>query len=161
MTDADSAALVELLDKEAIRALIQETASLLDREDLAGWLALFGADAEYELTAYGPEIRASMTWWKSTRDELAKILEEVPQHVRDAGRRLHLVTPISISIAGGTASAASHFAVLRTDRDGHTDVYATGRYEDEMVRQGDRWRYARHRCVLDTRMLESGTHIPL
>ncbi len=157
--------LAELLDKEAIRALIQDTASRLDREELDGWLDLFAAGAEYELTAYGPEIKAMMSWWKSTREELEKILDEVPEHVRDAGRRLHLVTPVSISIsgagAGAGATALSHFAILRTDRDGRSALYATGRYEDELVRDGDRWLYAIHRCVLDTRMLETGTHLPL
>ncbi len=161
MAQATPAALAELLDRQAIRALIEETAALLDREDLAGRLDLFAAESAYEITAYGPEIKASMVWWKSTRDELAKILDEVAQHVRDAGRRLHLVTPVSISVAGGTASAGSHFVVVRTDRDGRSGVYAAGRYEDELVKEGDCWRYASHRCVLDTRMLETGTHLPL
>ncbi len=153
--------LADLLDKEAIRALIQETASRLDREELDGWLDLFAAGAEYELTAFGPEIKASMSWWKSNREDLKKILDEVPQHVRDPGRRLHLVTPVSISVAGARATALSHFAILRTDRDGRSALYAAGRYEDELVRDGDRWLYAIHRCVLDTRMLQTGTHLPL
>ncbi len=157
----DPAALAELLDAEAVRALIQETAVLLDREDLDGWLGLFAADSEYELTAYSPEIKASMSWWKSAREELKQILDEVPQHVRDDGLRLHLVTPVSVSVAGETASARSHFAIIRTDRDGRSSVYAAGRYEDELVREDERWRYAIHRCVLDTRMLDTGTHLPL
>ncbi len=155
------AGLADLLAKEAIRALIQDTASRLDREELDSWLDLFAAGAEYELTAYGPEIKTSMSWWKSTREELEKILDEVPQHVRDPGRRLHLVTPVSISVSGDSARALSHFAILRTDRDGHSALYAAGRYEDELVRDGDRWLYAIHRCVLDTRMLQTGTHLPL
>ena len=161
MAQGDPAALAELLDKEAIRALIQETAACLDSEDLDGWLDLFAARSEYELTAYGPEIKASMSWWKSSREELGKILEEVPQHVRDLGKRLHFVTPISISVVGVTASARSHFAVLRTDRDGRSSVYAVGRYDDELVKEDGRWRYAVHRAVLDTRMLDTGTHLPL
>ena len=158
---ADTATLAELLDTEAVRALIQETAVLLDREDFDGWLGLFAAGSEYELTAYSPEIKASMSWWKSTREELKKILDEVPQHVRDPGLRLHLVAPVSISVSGETASARSHFVIVRTDRDGRSSVYAAGRYEDELVKEDDRWLYAIHRCVLDTRMLETGTHLPL
>lgn len=153
--------LADLLDKEAIRALIQETASRLDREELDGWLDLFAAGAEYELTAFGPEIKASMSWWKSNREDLKRILDEVPQHVRDPGRRLHLVSPVSISVSGASARALSHFAILRTDRDGRSALYAAGRYEDELVKDGDRWLYAIHRCVLDTRMLATGTHLPL
>ena len=40
-------------------------------------------------------------------------------------------------------------------------VYAAGGHEDELVREHGRWRYASHRRVLDTRMLETGTHLPL
>ena len=71
------------------------------------------------------------------------------------------MTPISVSVVGVTASARSHFAVLRTDRDGQSSVYAVGRYDDELVKEDDRWRYAIHRAVLDTRMLDTGTHLPL
>ena len=91
--------LADLLEKEAIRALIQETATLLDREELDGWIGLFAEDSEYALVTYGPEIKAAMTWWKSKRDDLKNILDEVPQHVRDPGHRRHLVTPVSISVS--------------------------------------------------------------
>ena len=153
--------LADLLEKEAIRSLIQETAVLLDCEELDGWIDLFAEDSEYALVTYGPEIKAAMTWWKSKRDDLKDILDEVPQHVRDSGRRRHLVTPVSIAVSGGTASAESHFVVIRTGRDGDSAVFAAGRYEDELVVERGRWRYASHRCVLDTRMLGTGTHVPL
>ncbi len=161
MAQSDPAVVFELLEKEEIRALIQETAERLDRENFDGWLELFAAKSEYELTAYSSEIKASMSWWKSTREELGKILDEIPQHIRDAGRRIHLVVPVLVSVAGATASARSQFAILRTDRGGHSGVYAVGRYEDELIKESDRWRYAVHRAVLDTRMLETGTHLPL
>ena len=161
MPQTDPAIVLELLDREAVRDLIQETAVRLDNEDFDGWLELFGAKSEYELTAYSSEIKASMSWWKSTREELGKILDEIPQHVRDVGHRIHLVVPVSVLVTSATASARSQFAVLRTDRDGYSGVYAAGRYEDELIKEGDRWRYAVHRAVLDTRMLETGTHLPL
>jgi len=153
--------LADLLEKEAIRALIQQTAVLLDREEFDGWIDLFALDSEYELVTYGPELRAAMTWWKSERENLKSVLGEVSEHVRDAGRRRHLVTPISITVSGATATAQSNFVVVRTDPDGSSDVYAAGRYEDELVSEGGGWRYAVHRCVLDTRMLGTGTHVPL
>jgi len=153
--------LADLIAKEAIRTLIQETAVLLDREAFDGWIDLFAEDSEYELVTYGPEIKSRMTWWKAKRDDLKRVLDEVPEHVRDTGLRRHLVTPLSITISDTSATAESHFVVVRTDPGGNSDVFATGRYEDELVGEGGRWRYANHRCVLDTRMLGTGTHVPL
>lgn len=148
-------------DKEAIFDVIRLTAARLSDEALEDWLALFAAKSEYEIIAYGPEIRADMSWWKSDRDELAAILAEAKEHVRDPGRRLHLVTPISAEFNGDHATALSHFGILRTDADGNSTVYAAGRYDDCFVKQDGRWLYERHRAVLDTRILEPFTHLPL
>lgn len=148
-------------DREAIFDVIRLTATRLDDEALEDWLALFADDSEYEIKAYGPEIRADMSWWKSTREELAAILAEAKEHVRDPGRRLHLVTPISVAIENDRATALSHFGILRTDPDGYSTVYAAGRYADTLVRQNGTWLYVRHQVVLDTRILEPFTHLPL
>ena len=153
--------LAELVDREAIRELIGATAATLDVEDLARWIELFAPEAEYEITAYSPAIRAAMSWLKIARPDLDRMLEDVGQHVRDSGRRLHVVSPVAITLAGNRASVRSQFAVMRTRQDGETHLYVAGRYEDELVKSGDRWLYATHRVILDTRMLETFTHLPL
>ena len=153
--------LAALLDREAIFDVIRLTAARLDKETLDDWLALFAPDSSYEISAYGPELQANMIWWQSNRDELAAILAEVKEHVRDPGRRLHLVTPISAVITGDNAEALSHFGIMRTDQNGNSTVYATGLYEDRFIRQDGCWLYEDHRVVLDTRILDPLTHLPL
>ena len=150
-----------LLDREAIFDVIRLTAARLDEEELDDWLALFAADSSYEISAYGPELQADMVWWQSNRDELAAILAEAKEHVRDPGRRLHLVTPISADISRDSATVLSNFGILRTDQSGNSHVYASGRYEDTLIRQDGIWRYEQHRVKLDTRILEPFTHLPL
>lgn len=154
-------AIVALQDKAAIFDLIRTTAARLDMEALDDWLTLFAPESHYEIMAYGPEIQADMSWWHSDRGELEKVLAEAKQHVRDPGKRLHLVTPISAEVSGNRATALSHFAIIRTDPEGDSAVYAAGRYEDELVKQGGRWLYESHKAVLDTRKLEPFTHLPL
>jgi anthranilate 1,2-dioxygenase small subunit len=149
------------VEKEAIFDLIRATAARLDDEALAEWLALFAPGASYEITTYGPEIGSEMAWWRSNRDELATILGEAKQHVRDQGKRLHLITPISAEIAGDRATASSHFAIVRTDSAGKSAIYAAGRYDDRVIKVDGHWLYEQHRVMLDTRMLEPFTHLPL
>lgn len=153
--------MASLLDKQAVLDVIRQTAQHLDNEDMTAWLALFAADGEYEITTFGPEIKSNMVWWKNTRDELEKVLAEVDGHIRDPGRRLHVVTPISVDIDGDRADALSHFIIARTGPDGDSAVYAAGRYEDQLQREGERWTYSRHKVLLDTRKLEIFTHLPL
>jgi 3-phenylpropionate/cinnamic acid dioxygenase small subunit len=147
--------------KQVIGNLVQTTGALLDREDFKGWLALFDEHSQYELTAYSAEIRQQMSWWKSDRISLEKILKEIPRHVRDPGSRLHLVTPTSIDVSGDSARAISSFAVFRTTPDGETRVYAVGHYEDDLVMKAERWFYVTHKVVLQTRLLEAPTHVPI
>ena len=155
------AAVTALLEQAASFEVIRTTAARLDNEDLDGWLALFAPVSRYEIKAFGPEIRAEMSWWHSDREELEQILAETKQHVRDPGKRLHLVTPISAELSSDCATALSHFAILRTDPDGNSKVYVAGRYEDAFVKLGERWLYQQHTAVLDTRKLEPFTHLPL
>lgn len=150
-----------LIEKEAVRDVILQTALLLDREDLEGWLALFARESEYEISAYSAEIKSAMSWWKSDRSELRKIVTAVSEHVRDPARRMHLVMPASISVNENNAAAVSQFAIFRTTPDGESSLYALGRYEDALVKSDGRWFYSRHRAMLDTRMLEAFTHLPL
>lgn len=153
--------IAELLAKEAVFDLIRRTAARLDEEALDQWLELFAAKSEYEIKAYGPEIKSDMSWWKTDREELARILAEVHEHVRDPGKRLHLVTPISVELSGDSADALSHFGILRTTPDGKTEIYAAGRYEDRVLKENGSWLYECHRVILDTRMLDPFTHLPL
>jgi len=155
------AAVTALLDRAAIFAVIRTTAARLCNEDLDGWLALFASESRYEIRAYGPEIHADMSWWHSGRGELEKILAEAKLHVRDPGKRLHLVTPISAEVFGDRATALSHFAIMRTDPDGNSAVYAVGRYEDVFIKQDGSWLYETHVVALDTRKIEPFTHLPL
>lgn len=151
----------DYLEKQAIADLVQSTARLLDNEDFDGWLALFDDNFEYEITAYSPEIRRQMSWWKSDRTSLAKILKDIPKHVRDPGRHLHVVTSNLIEISEDTANVLSSFAAFRTGSNGESRLYVVGRYEDRLVKKTGAWRYAVHKVVLETRLLQGFTHVPL
>jgi 3-phenylpropionate/cinnamic acid dioxygenase small subunit len=151
----------DLIEVEALRDLVLKTAVLLDGEDLGGWIELYAPESEYEIVTFGDEIARQMTWWKSTKDELKKILDDVPRQVRDQARRLHMVVPTTFEISGQRGIVHSNFTVVRTTQDGRTTLYIAGSYVDAVVKQGGRWLYSKHQVVLHTRMLDSFTHIPL
>ncbi len=163
MNDSPSTAdaLASWRDEQAIRDLVARTAVRLDREDFAGWLELFEAGAEYELCAYSPEIRRTMSWWKSGRAALEKQLREIPQHERDTASRLHVLGPVLVELDGDRAHAETPFALFRTLPDGETRLYVVGRYEDDVVKKSGTWFYARHRNILETRVIDAFTHLPL
>ena len=155
------AALAAVLERQAIQDLVVRTAILLDDENLAGWLALFDEDAQYELGAWSPEIRQAMSWWKADRAMLAKQLDEIAMHVRDPARRRHVLGGAQVDLAGDTATVVTPFSVYRTLPDGTTTLYLVGRYEDRLRRRCGQWLYTVHKAQVDTRVLDSFTHLPL
>lgn len=150
-----------LTDKEACRELVQRTAALLDAEQFDTWIALFDPEGVYELASYSTEIRSWMTWWRSDRPTLAKLLGELAQHVRDPAKRRHIVSSSIVTLEGDAASVHSDFSIYRTTPDGQTSLYMVGCYEDRLVRRDGKWLYTHHKAISDTRVLETFTHVPV
>jgi 3-phenylpropionate/cinnamic acid dioxygenase small subunit len=150
-----------LEDVEAIRALIQRTAMLLDQEKFDAWVELFEPEGIYEISAYSTEIRRWMTWQLSDRETLANLLKEVDEHVRDPARRRHIIGIPHICIDGERGEATSHFTLFRTSPDGQSSLYMVGCYEDRLLKRAGVWQYAVHKVIVDTRMLDSFTHTPV
>lgn len=151
----------EVAEIEAVRALIQRAAMLLDDEKFDAWIELFDAKGTYELSAYSTEIRKWMTWQLSDRDTLDRLLKEVNEHVRDPAKRCHVVGIPLVRIDGDHAEATSHFSLFRTSPDGVSSLYMVGSYQDQLIKRGREWLYVSHKAIADTRVLDSFTHIPV
>ena len=164
MTDTNSPEtnlIQELIDKETIFTLIRQTAAWLDNEELELWLKTFSDDATYEITTSSPELGSEMSWWHSDKKDLEKIINEIPEHVRDKAKRLHLISPISAELNNNTGTVLTHFSIYRTEPDGRSSLYVIGKYFDEVIKTKDIWYYKSHKVILDTRILEPFTHLPL
>lgn len=153
--------LQEFVQKEKIFNFVRLTAARLDEEALDLWLQMFAPISSYQIATSSPEIGTDMSWWNSNQDELKKIITEVSDHVRDRAKRLHLLTPISAEINDDHASVLTHFTIFRTETDGRSSLYLTGRYNDELLKINGEWYYETHNVKLDTRILEPFTHLPL
>jgi anthranilate 1,2-dioxygenase small subunit len=149
-----------LLEREAIRELIQRSGALLDQERFDEWLALFAPDAVYEVVTDSPELGGPSAWVNRDRAGIARYLAEMPERVRYRDRRRHLIGTVALEIAGDSATACSHLAVFRTGPDGVTTCEVAGRYDDTFVRVAGEWRVLRRRVELDTRV-HAGNHVPL
>ena len=149
-------------EKEAIRDLIQNTASLLDHEQFVDFMNTFADISTYEMVVRSREIGGrENVWLRLDKPDMMQLLSEVNDQVRDEGERLHLVSPINIDVDDEEASCQSNFAVFRTSKAGESNVYAVGHYEDTFVKRDGKWWYTKHRAVIHTRMLEISTHLPI
>lgn len=149
-------------DREEIRTLISRSGRFLDDHAYADFIDLLTPDGSYTLEADSEEIGQRMIWLSMPRDELGALLEESPQHIHDLATRTHQVNVDEIEINGETADAQSTFSVFRTDQNGLTQIYAVGRYNDHLVRNGSGdWRIQERRARVTTRMFRTPTPMPL
>jgi len=148
-------------DPWAIQALVQCSATLLDQEALEDWLALFHPDGQYEIRAHSTELGRDVVWWLADVPALTRTLGEVKQHVRDQASRRRVLGLPQIEWGEAEARVEVPVAVYRTSPQGETSLYVVGRYQSTLVPHEGAWRYREHRMLLDTRVLEAFTHLPL
>ena len=149
-------------DKEAIYELLMRAATLLDEDRFLEWLELFAENSEYEMLFKNPDIGGLDDYlMKLYKHELVKPMTLLPNHVFDTAKRLHMVSNIVIRATEETAESRCCFIVYRTVESGISTLYALGHSEDSLVKENGRWLFLKRRVVLDTRMLEAHTHVPV
>jgi 3-phenylpropionate/cinnamic acid dioxygenase small subunit len=149
-------------EKRIVNDLLINSSSLLDDGQFLKWAELFAEDAVYELLFKSKEIGGTDDFlMKLNKTDLVKTLKLLPHHVVDRAKRLHMLTNFKLQINGNTGHSTYNFAIYRTTESGKTSLYTVGSNEDHLIKKDDHWLFQRHRVVLDTRMLETHTHIPL
>jgi uncharacterized protein (TIGR02246 family) len=116
-------------DHAAIRAVIADYALALDAEDIQGCVQLFTSDAEF--LVYGRSFAGH---------------EGIGKMFRDAPRGLHLTGVSHIHVRDDTATVRSQVLFVRAG-----DLHLRpALYDDELIRDGGRWRFQRRRCQFIT-----------
>ena len=112
-------------DDRAIRDLLACYALALDTDDIDRCVDLFTDDGEF--VVFGREF--------SGRDQIRAMFESAP-------RGLHLTGVSSIDIFGDTATARSQVLLVEAG----TRRLRPALFDDELSRDGRRWRFRRRRC---------------
>jgi uncharacterized protein (TIGR02246 family) len=125
-----------LLDRARIRELTARYNRCFDDGDPDGYADTFTEDGVMEV-AGGPST--------SGRNDLAEMCRKIPWGV------MHVTVDATVDVDGD--SAKQHVALVVIRRAGRPQdkpqITSTGRYEDDLVRTPDGWRFARRRCTLD------------
>lgn len=134
-------------DEQAIVRLLHAYGHALDYGDRAGWVALFAAEARYELhyraglvpRAIGsPEVIDERRIYRGRH--ALETFARAHSHVPDRYHK-HVVTGWLIERDGDAARVDSYFFRLDAHDPG-CGIVAAGRYRDVVQRHGRHWRFA-------------------
>jgi benzoate/toluate 1,2-dioxygenase subunit beta len=142
------------------KTMLYREALLLDRGDWDAWLELYTEDCVFWMPAWksdgmptnDPDGELSLVYYEG-RSNLADRVWRARSGLSVAStprpRTVHAVTNVLVERADETsADVASSFTVHQHDvRSGQSHVFF-GRYEHQLVRQGDGWRIARKKILL-------------
>ena len=180
MSGADSAALARLLRVREAEEFLYREAGLLDRREFTAWLDLLTEDVRYfmplrrnvpslapgeEWTREGQDI----AWFDEGKDTLTRRVRQIATGIHWAeepqSRISHLVSNVQLVEASPSIAEAMEvtvrcrFLVYRNRVETETDLMV-GKREDVLRRpdgatDGDNWRIARRKIVLDQNVLLS------
>ena len=133
--------LQRLEDIEAIRRLLIAYGKHLDRRDFAAYAALFAGNGIWDGgfgAATGPaEIEAMMQ--RMIGGDL----------IEGAQRNFHVMSSFDIEVEGDRGTAWSRWTFVAQDAEGRPQILYAGRYDDELVREDGRWKFARRKVSGD------------
>jgi 3-phenylpropionate/cinnamic acid dioxygenase small subunit len=142
-------------------------AQAIDDDRLEAWPDFFTEDGRYRVTTAENVARSlplGMIYATSRamlRDRVRSLRDA---NVYEAQRYRHVIAPalIEATQAGAAVEAQTSFIVARIMHTGETTLFATGRYQDRIVRDdGGTLRFAEKTVILDSRLIDTLLALPL
>ena len=167
--------LMRLLLVQEITEFLYHEAELLDERRYQDWLALLADDIRYWMpmrrnVKYGDSereftrSRSDINWFDEGRETLARRVKQIETGIHWAeepvSRISHLVSNVQIVEAAPSVAEAHEvgvkcrFLIYRNRVETETDILV-GRREDLLRRDGEDWRIARRKIILDQNVLLS------
>ena len=137
--------LAQLEDQAAICRTLYAYGSALDYGDRDQFLGCFTEDADYVVTM---RTTGETAMRFLGHDQLAGYFDG-HTHAPAAWHK-HITTNPEVTVRGDSAEATSYFIRVDAGPDaGPATVLASGRYLDELVQDGNRWRIRARRCEVE------------
>jgi anthranilate 1,2-dioxygenase small subunit len=145
--------------------LCADYARAIDDDRLEDWPAFFADPCLYKITS-ADNHREGLPAGLVYADSMGMLIDRVSAlrqaNIYERQSYRHLVgLPAIIEEAAGGIRAETPFMVARIMRDGATDLFATGRYLDVLVEDGDALRLRERVVVCDSRRVDTLLAIPL
>jgi len=150
-------------DRTAIEELIYSSCMALDENDYASYMGLCSPEFSYRLTAFSPEVKQDMNWLDHDRAEMEELFHTLPKHNSDRSplTRNAVVYQVKMDPAQKKADVVTALQIYKTALNGgKSELFAVGKYIDEVSLDGEAPRLVSRQVRLDTRDLGWGYHVP-
>lgn len=151
--------------RDALMQFQAEIAAAIDDDRLEEWPAFFTEDCFYRITTLDNHLRsmeAGLVYADSRQMLTDRVLSLRKANIFEKQRYRHLVSLPRVKSQEGTIHIETGFAVTRVVRGGTAELFATGRYLDEVVTlDGGVMRLRRRDVICDSSRIDTLLAIPL
>ncbi|TMK66144.1 MAG: nuclear transport factor 2 family protein [Actinobacteria bacterium] len=119
-------------DRAAITALVHAYAELLDAGEFDALAQLF------EHSTFGAAERTERL--RGTA-EVRRVFDDITRYEDGTPRTKHVISNLTVELAGDTATSRCYFTVLQAAPDGPLVAILAGRYHDRFERVDGQWRF--------------------
>ena len=148
-----------------LTALLQQSAHLLDSNDLSAWPDLFVPEGRYKLQSrenFDAGLPLCIMDYESQgmlRDRIYGVQNTI---YHDPYSQRHVCSaPLIDSFSDSEIQCESSYIVTRTQRDGMPQIISTGRYIDVIVLVDGAWKFKSRTAVYDNDLLPNSVIKPI
>jgi 3-phenylpropionate/cinnamic acid dioxygenase small subunit len=157
---------MSMFTQERLTALNAAYARCIDNDQLEQWPDFFLEQCLYLITTadnYEAGMQAGVVYADTRAMLQDRVLAMRDANVYEEQRYRHIIgAPLVLEQNGDTATVESPFIVARIMRGGATDVFATGRFIDRIVKTSDgSLKFAERVAVCDSTNIDTLLVIPL
>ena len=139
--------------------------SVLDNDALEEWPSLFTEDGHYEIVPKenaDAELPIGLIYCDNQRMMRDRVVSIRHANLYEPHTYRHLHSGLMITPLGSNkARMHANYVVIRTNSQGESVIYQAGRYEDEVIKTAEGWRYCRKRAIYDTLRVPTLLAIPV
>ncbi len=139
--------------------------SVLDNDQLEAWPELFTTDGYYEIVPKenaDAGLPVGIIYCNNQGMMRDRILSTRKANLYEPQTYRHMVSGLVITpVDEVTAGMRSSYVVIRTNQEGDSIIYQAGRYEDQVIKTEEGWRYRSKRAIYDTLRVPTLLAIPV
>ena len=152
--------------RDAVTGLITEYAHALDDSDIDRWPGFFTETALYHVTTrenHDQGLPIGLMGCKERGMMVDRVKAFHTANIFEPHSYNHLLGPAAIgpSTSAGSVSSRCNFQIVRIMEDGRIDLFATGKYLDQVVFEDGIAKFSERVVVLDSRNVDILIVVPL
>lgn len=140
-------------------------AAAIDDDQMEDWPSFFTERCFYRITTaqnHARKLPAGLVYADSRQMLTDRVLSLRKANIYERQSYRHLIgLPRVVGDDGAVLIAETGFAVLRIMRTGETDIFVSGRYLDEVMREGEGLRLRKRDVICDSSRIDTLLAMPL